>query len=354
MEEEGDAPQILVTAQGAARTHARNLGLQTLPLPAQRSRAAMRAAIFDEARPDLLLWMGRDLSDPLLAEAQRRAIPSILIDAGHSGPLPEAGWWPGRTKARLRGFTQVFADNAAIARRLTRAGIAKEAIRITGPLRDIAPPAPIDPAEQAARAALFRARPVWLAAHAQAAELPALIAAQRRACRHAHRLTLILHLADPRSAPMASAQLAEARMPHADWDAGEEADDTHQVLLSTDPAELPYWLHLAPSTFLGGSLQGAPRLNPLRAAQLGSVVIHGPNRGPFGQALLQLEQSGASCPIASEAELSSTLERLLAPDFTAQKAGAGWHAVTEGALATNHLTDTIRALRSKEPADARA
>lgn len=350
MEDEGDAPDFLITGDALACAQAGKQGMAALPASSQNT--GFRAALFEERRPDLLLWMQSGLADPLLAEAQRRMIPTVLVDAGVEA-MPEAGWWPGRTRNRLRSFDEIFAANAAVANQLARLGLPAARIRTTGPLRDLPPPAPLDSAYQTELDNEFSGRPLWLAAHIRAGELAELIQAQRLVSRHAPRLLLVAHLAEPDLRDKATSLLARAHLPHADWDAGEAVNETHQVLLTDDESELPHWLHLAPVTFLGGSLQGQPRLDPLHAAQRGSVLIHGSEHGRFQTALDLLQSCDATSPIGSGAELAPALEALLAPDFAAQKAGAGWHVITEGALATNHLTDLIRNLRAgRHHADA--
>lgn len=325
MEEDGDAPQLIHT-DSAERLDARGASGHDLPRIAG-------------ALPNLLLWFDMDLSDPLLARAQEMGIPSVLLDLGAGGQLPRGGWRPGRARRRLQAFDHIIAVNAPAAKRAIRAGAHEDKVHALGHFRDI--PLPSAGSDQTAHqlAEGLGPRPVWLAASLPFDELPQVLGAHLRACRHAPRLLLAIDLADPAQRDAAVAACAQAHL--SVQTAPNDIDPLDQVVL-TAPGSMLDWARVAPATYLGGSISAGARSDPLSLAQLGSVVVHGRAMGRRVAQLKLLSDADASRPIGPRESLAEAIEDALAPHRAAQIAAAAWQVVTEGANASNFIIDVIR------------
>lgn len=343
MGEDDVPPDVLVT--GTARAAAENAGFHCADLP-ESGRTDMQGFLSHWA-PDVLLWGGPDLGNPVLNDVVRREIPSILIDAGARGRMPFAGWRPGRLRQRLKGFDHVLAASDSACARLIRLGAEADHCETLGRFSD-APPAPhCNTAELADMVEIIGPRPIWLAAEVPPTEIASVLAAQRRAARLAPRLLLILVPEKPDD-PGVERLLAHAPMQIARRDAGEDPEERHQVLLADVSGELGLWLRLSPVTYMGGTLSSTGHLSPFSAAALGTAIIHGPRPNKdLAEAYDGLSRAGATRMIADSDALPQAVETLLAPDRAAELAATGWEVATAGAPALNRVMDLLSALRDR-------
>lgn len=338
MGHDGAGFEILVTGAGL-RDEATRLGLRWCDLPRGRSDTA---AFLDLWAPDLLIWGDGDLSPLVLSEAQRREIPSLLLEAGLRGRLPDAGWRPGRLRQRLAGFTRVLAASGPAAARLTRQGLPPDRVEALGRFDDYPPPPGVDPGEMAQMAEAIGPRPLWLAAQVPQAEIGAVLDAHRHASRRSPRLLLVL-APDAPDDPAIEAALADSHLRVARRGAGEDPEELHQVLLADVSGELGLWLRLAPVTYLGGSLSGGGGLAPMAVAALGSALIHGrEGRDQLRDDLAVLSRAGASVPIAGPGALPGAVEQLLPPDQAARLAHEAWVLASAGAQALNRMAELVQ------------
>lgn len=307
--------------------------------------------------PDLCLWAGGILMPNLIAAASEQGIPMILLDIGESDfPSRRHKWFPDLNRASLLCFEAIMVTNGAAARSLQRIGVPAERITVTDRLRNSATPPPCPENEPAAIAADLSGRPVWLAAHAMLAEFDPILAAHRAALRLAHRLLLVIILADPADAPLLVAKLSGTGLRYAAWEPGDPIEDSTQVLISHDPADLGIWYRVAPLSFVASSLSpGAGGRSPLEAAATGSAVLYGPNVDNHLESYSRLAAAGAARSVHDAQSLGAAVIQLIAPDYAAAMALAGWQVVTEGARLTDRLIDRIQdMLDSREPPNAGA
>lgn len=341
LDDDGEAPDVIVT--GPARQAAQAAGLPTADVDVENRAGVLR--FLDEYGPELLIWMCQTLTTPALTEAERRAIPSFLVDAGAGGRLPQGGWRPGRLRTRLAGFAHVLAISDSAATRLIRAGARPEATEVLGRFADTPPPPRCDAADLSAMTDLLSGRPCWLAAGVPAREVDAVLEAHAKASRRSHRLLLILAPEDPQDTRIDRALDASAFQVAREAQ-GDDPAELHQVLLTDGCDDLGLWLRLSPVTYMGGTFTGrGGRLSPLAPAALGSAVIHGRNLPEAAEGYEALHTARASRVLASSTHLGQAVEDLIAPDAAADQASAGWTAVTAGAQAINRLGDLIKAQR---------
>lgn len=334
MEEEGDRPCVIVTGSDQIRAMAMDMGFATaqgVDIPQLKG-----------ATPDVLLWMIADLRSSLLRHACDAQIPVTLMDAGAGDTMPNAGWVPGQLRRRLRGFDHIVAVDAVKAERLIKAGAAPESVQALGHFRDLPLPEQAGSKRAADMSTKIGPRPIWLALGIPATEIHLVLDAYLRVSRHAPRALLVMTMTATESCGVAWSAAQDRHLQALNGADGALPEDLHQVLVVPHNADSSIWLRLASVTYLGGSLSIGTQSDPLAAAQLGSVVIHGPQHGAYDAALGLLREAAASGPIPNSAHLADRVTTLMVPSQAAEIAAAAWQVLSEGANATNFIVDIIR------------
>ncbi|EKE44913.1 3-deoxy-D-manno-octulosonic-acid [Oceaniovalibus guishaninsula JLT2003] len=283
----------------------------------------------DHWHPQALVWIGTAPAPILWAEALRRRIPCIALDAD-----------PARHALSLVQPLARF-DLVLAARPDPRLGSSR--VDVASPLSDVPRPPPVYEPDREALATLLATRPVWLASAVPEAEIAAILAAHEEAAKLSHRLLLILEPDDPADGPDLHARLEGLGWRCALRSLDEEPILGTQVYIADQDAETGLWMRLAPITFLGGTLDGigATASAAYGAAALGSVVLHGGTLGTAAEALGRLHAGGAAWRVGDAAELGRAVERFLAPDRAADMAAAGWAVVTAGAESTDRAIQAL-------------
>jgi len=306
------------------------------------SAASAVTAFLDHWKPNVILWMDSQLDAILLSETFDRGIPCFWVNAS----LPKETqrqwrWVPGSAKAILGGFETIFAQNKAAGMELRRHGAPSRIVRSVGPLQMQVEPPGCDMAERDRIAPFLSARPVWLASGATAAEIEAVVSAHRQLLRRSHRLLLIVEPNDKATAQNLAHRLDEEGMISARRSLGQDPLADVQVFIADNPEETGLWMHLAPITFIGGSLSGSTPVNPLEPASLGSVVLFGSNMIAHHDAAHLLLSSGAARKVRDAGALKAEVEHLLSPDRAAQLAMAAWDVMTSGAEVSDLIRDKV-------------
>lgn len=337
---DGDPGTYLATS---ASTEAQTGGgLWTWPSPGG-SRGAAKAFL-DHWRPDLLVTLQGPIDPVLVARADQRAIPRVLLDAAASTPfVSRGGWMPGLKKVIAAGFSRFHAVDEAAAARARKYGVRADLVRITGALDEGVGAPPCNEAERQAYAEAFRNRPVWLAAGTTPQELPLVAQAHAQVSRRAHRLILIYHPSDPSHADAAVSAFREAGFSVASGADGEPPEEQNQVLVTDPFAGLGLWYRLATVCFMGGTLSSGSERNPLEGASLGAALIHGQQTEPHTAQYQRLSRAGAARVVRNAGELAEALDALLSPDKAALLAHAAWDVASSGAEAANLAVELIRA-----------
>jgi 3-deoxy-D-manno-octulosonic-acid transferase len=309
-------------------------------------------------RPDLCLWAWGALRPNLVLETAARGCPMALIDTdleGFDGTRDR--WLPEMSRSLLECFKVCFARTPAAQRRLRALGMLRTKVFVSPPLRAGGQALPCRDRQLAEIRDLLSGRPVWLACAIQAEEIAIVLDAHRRAARLSHRLLLVVHPAAPDLSGPVRDQIRQAGLRLADWSAGEDPDESTQVLLTEEPADLGLFYRVAPVSFIGGSLvPGFGGRDPFEAAALGSAVLYGPSVRRFLPSYTRLANAGAARIVKDAETLGTAVTRLIAPDQAASMACAGWDVISEGAATMDRLVDLVeRALDGDERlADANA
>ncbi|WP_278922015.1 3-deoxy-D-manno-octulosonic acid transferase [Pseudophaeobacter profundi] len=294
-------------------------------------------------RPDLCLWAGGNLRRGMMRQMRELGISALLVDIEEQElPTRKLRWLPDQRRRLFGGFNAVLTPAKAVQRQLIKAGMPRDQIHLTSPLRLSAVPPGCDQQVLASLQQRLGSRPVWLASRVQLAELPQLLDSHRTALRLLHRMLLVIALDDPESCARARNLVQDSGLNCTDWNANEEINDYTQILI-TDSANLGLWYRLAPVTLLASSLQPQmPGQSPLEALALGTVVLHGPGCGHHQPVYDQLAPLKATKQIRTARELAEAVIHLSAPDVAARWALAGWTAVTEGAAMTDQLLEQVQ------------
>lgn len=311
----------------------------------------------DHWHPDICLWAGALLMPNLISETVGRDVAMILIDVDQADfSSRKHKWFPALTRSSLGQFDAIMVNSQAASNALRRIGVPGRRIEITEPLRNGPSPSSFAEEDLSATAQQLRGRPLWLAAHADAAEFGLILKAHRIAQRLAHRLLLVLTVSDPDTLEQLEAQLQGTRTRFARWTMGDDIDDNTQVLISDGVDDLGLWYRMAPLTFMASSLiAGATGRNPLEAVALGSAILFGPHVVDHRDTYSRLAAVGAGRSIGDAEGLGAAVNRLVAPDHAAAMALAGWQVVTEGAALSDRLVDMVQdRLDTKGAAHARA
>lgn len=312
------------------------------PAPPDYPRAVDE--FLDHWRPELVVFAEGEVLPVAIHALAQRKIPMLMVGA-RSPTLAREGWYPGLIRTCLQALQQIMVLDDAAVRAFRRAGAEPGQIHLAGRLEEPSAALPHVESDRAALAQLMATRPVWLAADVTPEEMPHVIAAHREALQLAHRLLLIMV---PRNAATA-AMLAEELEVIEGWGVAtrrlDQYPDAETEVFIVDATEYGLWYRLAPVTFLGGSLEGdGCARSPMEPAALGSAIVYGPKPGPYGAAFGRLGAARAARMVGNGAELAMALSDLLSPDRAARQARAAWTIATEGAEATAHVVQAIRAV----------
>lgn len=306
--------------------------------------------------PDVCIWTWGALRPNLVTNAQAEGCVFALIDADANGfDSSHNRWFPDMTRQLLDPFVSLMARSDDGVKRLVRAGLKADRIDLTPPLQPGGNAMPCNDGDLTELRAALGARYVWFACHVQDSETDVVLAAHKRALQMAHRLLLILHPAQPDAAPIIKTKLGTQSLRCANWSEGDTVDDSVQVLLGLDAADLGLFYRSAPITLMGSSLKpGHTGRNPYEAAALGSAVLYGPHTGPYLPFYSALASAGAARVVKDAETLRAAVSALVAPEQAAAMAHAGWDIVSRGARLTDRVVDLVQAVLDDELGTAHA
>lgn len=266
------------------------------------------ARFFVHFQPCLGVLMETEIWPNLLATAQRRGVPMVLVNARLSARSAR-GYQRFASLARpaLASLAGVAAQTEADAERLRRVGAQR--VTVVGNLKfDVAPAAALVAQGRAWRTQIG-ARPIWLAASTRDGEEALILDAL--ATLAGRNVLLVLVPRHPQRFD-AVADLTASRGWR--WErrtAGLPAPDT-EVWIGDSMGEMVAYYSLADCCFIGGSLLPLGGQNLIEAAACGCPVLIGPHTFNFKQAAEDAIAAGAACRIASVAELGAEVASLVA------------------------------------------
>lgn len=263
-------------------------------------------------QPNLALFMEQELWPNMLAGCRERSIPTVLVNARMS-PRSFKRWQmaPRVVRHLLRHFDIVLAQSAHDGDRLSQLGAARAItvgnIKFDGPLLEA------DPQHLSALTLGFASRTVWTAASTHSGEDEMVLEAHALARQVVGRnLGLILAPRHPERGDLIAELCAMRGLSVVRRSGGLWPQETTDVFLLDTIGELGLAFEAGALAFLGGSLlAGIGGHNPIEAARLGRLVVHGPHVHNFIDVFKHLDESGGGISVTDASGLGTALCQFL-------------------------------------------
>nr|WP_306605013.1 lipid IV(A) 3-deoxy-D-manno-octulosonic acid transferase [Azonexus sp.] len=294
---------------------------------------------FRHFSPDFGVLMETEIWPNLLASAQRRNIPVLLVNARLSARSAKSY---GRIAALVRpafaALTSVAAQTAADAERLGALGA--RTVEVCGNLKfDVLPPSERLALGQTWRSAIGN-RPVWLAASTREGEEALILDAWRR--HGGPSCLLVLVPRHPQRFADVAALLETQQFKYVRRSQG-LPDNATQVWLGDSMGEMAAYYTMADLAFIGGSLLALGGQNLIEAAACHCPVLVGPHTFNFLRATEDAIAAGAALRVSDPDALIVAVDRLLnAKSRSTKELAAMQQAAIE--FATAHRGATRRTL----------
>ncbi|MGJ8623666.1 MAG: 3-deoxy-D-manno-octulosonic acid transferase [Yoonia sp.] len=324
------------TTRSSAQMLVGALPPRTIHQMAPYDTVAATRAFLDHWRPDVAVWVESELWPRMLAEAGRRNIPRLLMNARVSERT--ALRWQKFSKTAysvLSQFDLIHVQEAVTQEALTSIGVTGAHVTMTGSLKQDRPPLAADPEELSRLGAQIGSRPVWCASSTHAGEEEMVLAA--------HTQIGGLLILVPRHVERAS-EIAQLCQQHglsvAQRSTGAPVTDGTAVYLADTMGELGLWYRLAPVSFIGGSLAAVGGHNPYEAAQLDTAILHGPHIGNFATIYARLDAQRAALAVDGVDDLVKAVKGLT-PAKRQQMQQSATAVLGETSGAMDHARDAV-------------
>lgn len=295
-------------------------------------------------KPRMLLLMETELWPNVIHEAQRAALPVVLVN----GRMSERSarryrWLKGFTARMLGALTRVAAQTAADAERLRGLGAPADRISITGSLKfDVHLPASVFEEGAAIRRELGINRPILMAGSTRPGEEEVLIDVRARLTGRFPDLLLVVAPRHPERFEQIAEQCRKAGLTLARRGAGDACGAEVAVYLVDTMGELLKFYAAADVAFVGGSLAPFGGQNVLEPAALGVPIVTGPHLFNFEEIAAKLRQSGALVVGNDAAGLAKSIAQWLGDSDARDMAGrAGSDIVTANKGATTAVVGVL-------------
>lgn len=284
------------------------------------TRGAMRRFL-DKLAPRCVVILETELWPNLLALAQQRAIPVMLVNAR----LSEKSFQSYQRFAWLIGpiwssLSLLVCQNAETERRFQALGVSRELTVVRGNLKfDCQVPARV--IEQAQRWQQQLARPVIVAASThQGEDTIVLKAFQQVLASYSNALLIIVPRHPERFSEVTD--LASQRFQTVTRSSGAPVTAACQVVVGDTMGELLYWYAVADIAFIGGSLIARGGHNPLEPIATKTPLISGRHVFNFQQLFDRLADVGAVRFADTAEQLALHCKQLLANPVLGQTMAA--------------------------------
>ncbi len=267
----------------------------------------------DHWKPDLALWMESELWPNMLGAIKKRKIPAILVNARLSDrSFTRWKMFAETAQTVLSAFSLVLAQTEKDAARFEKLGTKKSIA--TDNLKYSAAPLPHDPVALNALRLSIEGRPCWVYASTHAGEETLACRIHKRLKETLpHLLTIIVPRHPERREDIAKTCFEESvkyRL-RSEHNALPAPDD--DLYIADTLGELGLFYALCPIAMIGRSFSddGGGGHNPLEAAQLGCVVMTGPNNQYQRPIYDDMRAAAVVAEVYNEYEFYNTLKGLL-------------------------------------------
>lgn len=284
----------------------------------------------DHWRPDLAIWMESEIWPNLISESAARRIPMMMANAR----ITEKSYrfWRkslGFSRQLLGHFSFCSAQSETSAERLRELGA--NSVECFGNLKFAAEPLPVDADALAVVTQDIATRPLWLAASTHRGEEEIILAAHRTLCeKRPDLLTVIVPRHPERGDDIATLAIGQG-LTVVRRSTGAPLTPETGVYIADTIGELGLFYRLAKIVLIGGSLVPNGGQNPLEAARLDCVLLHGPHMDNFTEIMADFDYLSASLEVTDADTLAAAVARYLdAPDLCADMAARSAEVVAVG------------------------
>ncbi|MFG1360209.1 3-deoxy-D-manno-octulosonic acid transferase [Xanthobacter pseudotagetidis] len=289
----------LTSSKVAARRAPEGVIHQFMPLDA----GAFVSRFLDHWQPDLVLLAESELWPNLLYDLGRRATPVVLVN-GRLSPKSAQRWARLSRSARalLSRVDLCLAQSEEDGARFRALGAPR--VEVCGNLKLDVPAPAADPQALAALSAAIGARPVLLAASTHAGEEVLAMATHKALRKELRELLTIIAPRHPERGEEIAELAEEAGLRTARRSAGAVPTADTDIYVADTMGEMGLLYRCAPVVFMGGSLVEHGGQNPIEAAKLGAVVLHGPHVWNFAAIYARFDADGGALPVADVKDLA--------------------------------------------------
>lgn len=309
-------------------------------------------------QPDFVLWMESELWPNMLMNLKQRHTPVILVNARIS-PRSQARWMSVRSTATeiLGTFTAILTQTQADAESYRALGATN--VTATGNLKFSASALPVDTQNEAAFLKAVGQRPRWAYASTHKGE-------EEMACRLHKRLaadmpdllTVIVPRHPERRNDIVDACAASGLRVQLRGERKDPPRPDTDIYIADTLGELGLFYRASPIACIGRSFSddGGGGHNPIEAAQLGCVVLHGPHIQNLAEIYRIMDEAGASRAVRDEDDFYSTLHHFLTSPEAVQKQGQHGKdfIVTQNAVLGRIMDNILTAFNDGHAAKATA
>lgn len=259
-------------------------------------------AFIQHWHPDLAIWCEMDLWPSLIGATQQHHIPRVLVNARLStASMRKRRWAKALYAELLDGFELIWAQNTETHKHLLTLGAPADRLHVTGTIKSMVPPPPVQEHELAFWKQALKDRPVWVLASSHDGEEALAIAAHQILLADFPDAFLIIV---PRDISRGASIAATA-------ESGAALRSQHQIL--TNPTsiyvadtlgELGLWYRLGAVAMVGGSWVPIGGHNPFEATLLGTLVLHGPFVENFKESYAILQTQGLCLEMANAIDIA--------------------------------------------------
>ncbi len=277
-------------------------------VPLDHPAYAMR--FFNHWRPDIALFVESEIWPNLLAEANARGVPLVLVNGRMSRSSLER--WrkrPSMSRPLFSSFDLVLAQNERLAERFSELGALD--VRAIGNLKFDAPRPPADPGQHQVLESAIGGRTVFLAASTHAGEDELVADTHRSLAAQRNGLLTVIVPRHPPRAPQIDAVLRQRGLRTALRSQGASLNGATDIYIADTIGELGLFYSLADVAFIGGSLVPHGGQNPVEAIKWGAAVLTGPHRNNFRDTYDALIACGGCRQVNDRNELERETAALL-------------------------------------------
>ena len=272
----------------------------------------------DHWKPDLACRVESEIWPRILIEIEKRKVPSFLFNARFSKKtIRRMNSDPNSSKYLLSLFDQIHVPEKQTEQFLLKLGIKPNSVLITGSLKDSRGGLPFDSRLVKEFNQVKSKRNIWLAASTHSGEDEFVLKAHKKiggilivVPRHTERAEEIVALCSS----MGLTWQLRSCIPNLQKDI--------DVYIADTMGEMGLWYSLVKIAFIGGSLVDRGGHNPVEAAQLGVVSLHGPHIYNSSAKYEKFKSEGISYEIYDAEEIVERFKSLSAKELEvkAQKA----------------------------------